>query len=308
MIPNYILVGAMKAGTTKISSRLAQHPQIFVTEPKEPCFFLYQGGNPYELELTELSSLDYYLSLFEKAQGNLAIGEASPYYLSCFHCAEAIYKFNPSMKILIVLRNPLHRAFSAYRYWHQDTSHHLSQEDFIDAFMTEGLVKFAERGRRHRIGWMKDIGFYSKHLKRYLDVFPRDNVKVVFYDELVKSPETFFEGIFDFLGVPHDGAGAELDSEKVNVTYEAKYHAVRHLLNKGYDGAIVRALKKTPIGSTLRGVRSRINSINKKEKAEELTFPSHRYGELIEVYREDIEALEAMTCSDLGGWRTGSML
>ena len=90
-IPNFFLIGPPKAGTTAVAETLSKHPEIFISDPKEPDFFVYQGGNPYGWDAKGKDSLDWYLGLFEAARSHTAVGDASPYYICCYHVAEQIY-------------------------------------------------------------------------------------------------------------------------------------------------------------------------------------------------------------------------
>ncbi len=306
-IPNFFLIGPAKAGTTAVAEGLALHPEIFISEPKEPFFFMYQGGNPYGLEASGKDSLAWYLSLYQNADGHKALGDATTYYICLYHCAAEIYEFNPDAKIIAILRNPVFRAFSMYRYWHMNSPHPISTDDFVDCFHGEKLRHPFEIDREIRIGHLKDPGLYGKHLKRYFQVFPRDQIKIVFYDELVNDPSSFYKSLHAHLGVTLDKKFLP-ENQPVNVTVERKSKTLHHLLNRGYSGPILDGVKKTPIGAVLRSLRETVNAANVKPKSEELKFPAERYAELIAVYRDDIAQLEDLLGVDLEGWRNGEML
>jgi hypothetical protein len=306
-IPNFFLIGPMKCGTTAVAAALSSHPDIFMSDPKEPNYFAYQGGNPYEWEPRGKDSLEWYLGLFQNAHARKVLGDASPYYISLHHCAEEIQKFNSDAKIVAILRNPVLRAFSAYRFWHTNSGLPASADDFVDCFHGEKLRRHAERDREVRVGWLKDIGNYGKHLQRYFDVFPRDQIKVVFYHELVNDPQSFYKSVYGHLDV---ASSEEIlpENREVNPTIERRYRRLHRLLNRGYHGAVSDSLKRTKLGAVLRGVRAAVNRTNIKPKSKTIKFPSDRYGELIAAYKDDIALLEDMLGADLEGWRNNTML
>ena len=306
-IPNFFLIGPMKAGTTAVAEGLKSHPDIFLSEVKEPCFFIYQGGNPHGWEAGGKDSLEWYLGLYREAQSQKAVGDASPYYISMPHCAREIRNFNPEAKIIAILRNPVLRAFSMYRYWHTNTSEPISADDFVECFLNEKLVHDSEQNRSGRFGWLQGNGFYGRLLQAYFGAFPREQIKVLFYDELVNDPRLFYERIYRHLGV----ATAEdlyPENREVNPTVERKFKGLHRWLNRGYHGPIARTLKKAKIDVLARGLREGVNSSNVKPKSRQLKFPAERYGELITVYRDDIALLEDMLGVDLEGWRNNTML
>jgi hypothetical protein len=278
-----------------------------LSKTKEPCFFIYQGGNPLGWEANGKDSLEWYLGLYRDAQSRKAVGDASPYYISMPHCAGEIRKFNPEARIVAILRNPVLRAFSMYRYWYMNTSHPIGADDFVDSFHGEKLVHESERGRTSRFGWLKGNGFYGRHLQPYFDAFPRAQVEVLFYDQLVRDPCAFYRDLHEHLGV---AAAAEFSPEnrEVNVTLERKFKALHRWLNKGHHGPVATGLKRTKIGALARGLREAVNRTNVKPKFRQLKFPAERYEELIAVYRDDISLLEDMLGVDLDGWRDNTML
>src|SRR5260370_35178685 len=125
--PNFILIGANKGGTSSFYNYLGQHPQIFMSDIKEPMFFSYNdmsGAQPVvKVDRNEpkwrnwrpVTTLDDYMNLFaDMPAGVKAAGEASTAHLANPFCAERIAKFNPPMKIIMILREPVSRAFSNY--------------------------------------------------------------------------------------------------------------------------------------------------------------------------------------------------
>ena len=119
-LPNFFIVGAAKAGTTSLYYYLKQHPEIFMSPVKEPNFFCYHEAieviNFFRFKEDDISTLDDYLALFRKVNKEKAIGEASTQYLFFPSTAHNIKKMIPHAKMIILLRDPVSRAFSSYLF------------------------------------------------------------------------------------------------------------------------------------------------------------------------------------------------
>lgn len=128
LLPNLLIIGAAKSGTSALHKYLGEHPEIFMSEPKEPRFFLV-WNNPEQMAINEkenhfvfnrYNTIEKYQQLFVNGRGCAIRGESSPQYLTYAHCAGKIKKLIPNAKIIVVLRNPVDRAFShyvMYRNW-----------------------------------------------------------------------------------------------------------------------------------------------------------------------------------------------
>ena len=120
-MPNFLIIGANKAGTTSIYSYLKQHPQIYMSPVKEPMFFTLEGKNIDRTEVsrqitlkTAVNDIEDYQALFQGVSNEKAIGEASTAYLHCPWCAERIKQYIPDVKLIAILRDPIERAYSNY--------------------------------------------------------------------------------------------------------------------------------------------------------------------------------------------------
>jgi hypothetical protein len=185
--PNLFVVGVVRGGTTSLWGYLEQHPEIFMSPVKEPHFFTKAGQRRAPLYASE----DAYLGLFAEATEPLR-GEASASYFADAASAEAIKAVSPDAKILVALRDPVERAYS--HYWHavsngQETrTFAAAVRDELAGRRPEGAEPYVRRG------------FYTESLRRYLSLFG-ENVRVVFLDELSRSPAQTLRGVFEFLGV-----------------------------------------------------------------------------------------------------------
>lgn len=186
MLPNFLIVGAQKCGTTTLHSVLDNHPRIAMSRVKELNFFSFE--NNYQ------RGLKYYAKHFDGVVGEADIvGESSPGYLCYPGVPERIYKDLGNIKILILVRDPIKRAAS--QYW--DNRRHLNEtlsfDQCIENYLTEDYVP-GERGYFSR-------GVYFKYIKRYIDLFGSKNVKVVVFEKLIKRTEESLSSIYEFLGI-----------------------------------------------------------------------------------------------------------
>jgi hypothetical protein len=204
--PTFFMVGAARAGTTSMYDYLREHPQIYMPASlagKEPSFFC-DLVPPWAARYRDIDS---YLSLYARGRGHLALGDASTNYLVAPESAGRIYQRYPHAKILIILRNPVARAHSLYRY--------ICAWGFEDATTFEkGLAR--EAGRLGNAAFIArwqllsyaflyyHSGLYADQVARYFDTFPREQVHVILFDDLKKDLLATIQGVYRFLGVDAD--------------------------------------------------------------------------------------------------------
>jgi len=205
--PNFFIVGAAKSGTTSMHFYLKQHPEIFMTEQKETNYFVFKGKRvefkgPEDdkyINKYSITQLDEYLKLFEGVKNEKIIGESSPSYLYYAKiAAKNIKEFNPNAKILIVLRNPMERAFSAYQHLVRDKREFLG---FYEALKEEEKRK---QKKWEFIWHYKRAGLYADSVKIYKENFPSENVFIVIFEEFIKNPLKILKKILNFLDVRDD--------------------------------------------------------------------------------------------------------
>jgi hypothetical protein len=197
--PNFLIVGAASSGTTSIYTYLKQHPEVFLPALKEPHYFA-QLRPAWEQRylFTYVRDESEYLSLFSKAVGFKAIGEASPSYLWCPEAPARIYRAIPEARIIILLRDPVERAYSHYL---MNLREGLQRQPFFQAL--------EEDFNRSEKGWgisqlYIELGLYAAQVRRYLDTFGPAQVRVVMFEELRRSAESkksALAGILNFIGV-----------------------------------------------------------------------------------------------------------
>jgi hypothetical protein len=198
MLPNFLVIGAAKAGTTALHWYLAEHPAVFMSPAKDPSYFAYgvdaEGrllwGEP-EFHTLPVRSLGEYERLFAEAGEAVAVGEASTMYLECPQSAARIRKLLPAARILCSIRQPVDRAYSDYLMYLRHRGRRFDPARDLTA-----TSEWADPDSR----WMR-IGRYHEQLSRYYEVFPRDQIRVLLFDDLRRSPRAFTDDVYRFLGV-----------------------------------------------------------------------------------------------------------
>lgn len=225
ILPDFIIIGANKAGTTSVANYLNLHKNIKISTVKEPMFFSSLPSSVSETkEKANLAKpyfaldIDEYSSLFETDDKNINIyGEASTAYLANpQRSALLMKKIIPDVKIIAILREPTERAISAYKMCYGNgIENRLFHEIVVNA--KNELKILGDHGVKEYIR----NGLYSQLLEPYITYFNNDNILLLDYSELKKSPEVFMKKIFDFLGT---------STTKIDYTKrynEASEHAAR---------------------------------------------------------------------------------
>ncbi len=209
--PNFFVVGAHKAGTTSLYFHLKRHPEVFLPSVKEPRYF-----TP---EVRESLSLEQYRALYAGAAGYTAIGDITPFYLPKEGAAERIRKVCPGAKIVIMLRDPVERAYSHFLYEHRNAD----TESFRKA-----LLEYEARPDRRGEPSQEFIehGSYYGQVRRYLETFGSDSVLILLFENLARDPNQLLGEIARHIGVdPEFFVGRDF-SEAHNVYFAPKSNAV----------------------------------------------------------------------------------
>ncbi len=295
--PNFLIVGAAKAGTTSLYKYLQQHPQVFMSPLKEPHFFTYANshttptgpGDNYFFE-SVVNSYDKYRELFDGASKELAIGEASPSYLYSVHAANQIKEYLPKGKIIAVLRNPVDRAYSAFLHMRRAGREPL--KDFAVALNHEP--------ERIQNGWgliwhYRKAGYYYEQVERYYKLFGKAQVKVCLYEDLLKNPQEFLNDIFKFLEI--DSQFTVNTNLKFNVGGVPKNQYLHNILEspssikKVFRGLIPEQVRKGVMHSLIASNLSKPSPIPEKLREE-----------MVNEYREDLLKLQELISGDLTKW------
>jgi hypothetical protein len=300
-LPTFLVIGAMRSGTTTLYYSLLKHPQVFLANIKETNFFTFHDGYP-DLPLTEDASLNLaaisvttraaYEQLFRVADSALAVGEVSPSYLYSRGAATRIRSVLPAVQLVALLRDPVDRAYSAYlrRAGAVD-----DPEAFVRAATGEQLS--LERGERLPLYPLIQGGLYAHHLGPYLKEFPRNQLWVRLFEDFWSDEKGMLE-LQRHLRIEH----FELSSSaQLNRSGISRSQTLDRLLRSSAEAKTLAKRVLPP-----RMVRSLVNV---KQKAEDwnlkppLRLPSEIRGHLLDRYFEaDIRKLEPIVERDLRPW------
>jgi hypothetical protein len=193
--PTFYVVGAAKCGTTSVWQYLKQHPQVFLPEMKEPCFFASAPVPPNSEKRHCPGNREVYKSLYQKANGYLAIGDASTRYLWDPDVPARIHEVAPQARIVIVLRDPVERAYSHFSMFNEKGT---GRSTFLETIQ---LPKSDIHSELFPQRIYVDAGLYYESVLRYFETFGREQVGIYFFDDLEKDTMTYMSAICRHIGV-----------------------------------------------------------------------------------------------------------
>ncbi|MGP1386976.1 MAG: sulfotransferase family protein [Thainema sp.] len=285
-LPDFIILGAGKGGTTSIYRYLEEHPQIFLPTTKELYFFAFEG----EPDREGVTDFETYKTMFASAPTDQVIGEVSSIYLFRPQAAERIHHYVPNAKLIAILRHPAERAFSDYLFHVRNLHPSVMDEAGNKPLDFEHFVK--------QDGYFVQIGFYYEQLKRYYDRFPTEQIKIYLFDDLVKDSDALMQDLFMFIGVDPN---FKPDTEKRhNVSGAPKNAALYRLLKEKNPlrSAAATVLKLFLPVDARQNLRSRLI---KQNLSRPTLQPEHRQ-QLIDIYRDDILKTQDLLQRDLSNW------
>jgi hypothetical protein len=294
-LPNFMIAGAPKCGTTALYRYLQTHPQVFLTEPKEPHYYAEDLGAHREVPQREA-----YLRLFDKVlPQHRAIGEASVWYMHSAHALERVKAEHADVKLLILLRNPVDfvRSLHSDMVW-------ICFEDETDFEKAWPLSAERRAGQRVpalcQVPWFLDyqrVGQLGQHVQRLLQIFPREQIKFILLDDLQESPQRVYEETLTFLKLDSDGRTEfpRFNASKQNRS--AWLAACRAAVIRSLPRPLVEAGKKLGLGTVSYAVMQ-LNS----RPATMAPLRAELRRELQEVFRDDIDLLSTSIGRDLSHW------
>lgn len=307
--PNVIIPGVQKSGTTFLAELLSQHPDVFVPVYKEPCFFAavtqpvwrYPNG---DLRHFAIDTPQKYERLYQGQESRQVRIDATTDYLKVPQARDLIARHCPGAKIVLLLRDPVERAFSAFNFYRQN-----GQED-LDTF-SEAWRMERERLDGGRLTWSPYVatGFYAETVLDWQAAFGAENVLVVLFDDLRADPMSCLKTVSGFLGLS-DFAFDPAAGKNASVVVRSPFKKwVRDRLFGGSAyGSLPRRISRAMLPEELRiRLRRRIQQkfINTAApRAARLSdLPMEDEAALRKIYEEDIEKLEKITGYDLGSWK-----
>jgi len=190
---DFVICGTQKGGTTALDAYLREHPQICMANGKEVHFFDNE-------QVFAEKRVDYahYHAAFSPTPSHQFIGEATPIYMYWHDATRRIWQYNPEMKVIALLRNPIERAYS---HWNMERSRNVEPLSFWEALQAE-----PQRGRealpfQHRVYSYIDRGFYLEQIRRLWRYFPKQNILIMKSEFLKEQPTAALQEVCQFLGV-----------------------------------------------------------------------------------------------------------
>jgi hypothetical protein len=293
-LPNFLIIGAGKSGTSSLYYYLQQHPEVFMCPVKEPNFFAYdpnhKGWNGPAKDLGKVTkTLEDYLKLYEGVRNEKAIGEASPSTFHPFGCQQ-VRRYIPDARLICILRQPVDAAYSAFLHRRRDRME--PESDFLRAY----------RSAKARIaaGWAPMLyypRYYSQPLKYWLSQFSREQFRFYLTEELKLDPFALLRNLFQFLGVDENFQPA---LARKNTAHIIRSQTVRQMLANDRNQPVVTKLLKRFVPSKLRyPLRSSIQKWN-NGSAPRLN-PQLRNKLTLEL-RDEILRVQELIQRDLSLW------
>ena len=190
---DFLVCGTQKGGTTALDAYLREHPQICMAREKELHFF-----NNERVFSRPFPDYNQYHTSFLPTEAHRCVGESTPIYMYWESAPRRIWEYNPNMRIIVVLRNPIDRAYS---HWNMERARGNETLSFWDAIRSEEKRCRESLPHQHVVYSYVDRGFYTEQLRRLWRYFPRESVLVLRTEQLRCAPQEALSRVFEFLGV-----------------------------------------------------------------------------------------------------------
>ncbi len=294
--PDFFIVGAPKSATTSLFSYLKQHPDVFL--PKKELYYFCSDLTFLAPPLPE----EVYLSYYKDASSQKIAGDASVYYLVSLHAAASIKKFNPDAKIIIMLREPVSMIYSLHSQLLSNGDEEI--ENFEDALaaeekrIKEGKAGFYHQGPLEAV-FYTHIAKYYDQVKRYLDVFGKDKVHIILFDDFVRNPEGEYRKVLAFLGIRDE---MPQTFETVNPNKVSRSRRLLHfIINPPKFVKVVGRVVLPHHSKQRQMVVDTLWKMNTKYEPRQPIRPQTK-ERLKDIYRGDIENLQQLINRDLNNW------
>jgi hypothetical protein len=300
--PDFFLIGAPKAGTSALHAALAQHPDLYLSPVKEPKYYLcgdspppaYKGPGDAHSNQEWIWQRERYLDLFDAAPDGVPRGESTPFYLYHRDARRRIAVDRPDAKLIAVLRDPVDRAYSNWMHLRMDGLE--PRDDIVEAVRREP--------ERVDAGWApfwhyQRLGMYGRQLADLFDHFPREQVLLLRYKQLVDEPHRTLDRVCGFLGVATPPtADVPRDNSRKFVQASPRTRAIGSVIRTG-----ARAGQFFPPEVWRRVSRPLIDQLQRRgDDARPQLTPEQR-ATLLEPHLPDIELLERLTGESFAEWK-----
>jgi hypothetical protein len=261
----FLMVGCSRCGTTWVYKALSEHPEVYLPEKKQTYFF----DSHYD------KGIEWYLDHFTGIEpGHRAIGEIATYY-SRPDLVPLVAKHFPHARLLMSVRNPVDRAYSYY----QSRASRFNW-DTLEQAIDEQPVDVIERGK------------YIDQIETILKYYPREQLKIVFFDDLKDKPEEYLQSILDFVGVETNFKSSQI-GQMVQVTLDPRIR--RTLIRMGLQ-PLMNYVSQRPLGDKIRSFLKKSNI----QRYKPISATDKQL--LLEIYKPYNDRLAELTGRDLSAW------
>jgi hypothetical protein len=271
--PNFVGIGAQRSGTSWLYNCLNEHPEVFMPQ-KEVHYFD---------KLNKTKNIEWYSNLFKNADKNKITGEITPDYMFHQHTIAELHKYFPETKLIIILRNPLERSYSAYRLF---KSHGRFQNmNFNEALKAEPFLL--------------EQSLYYEQIKNVFNYFSKEQVLIKLYDDIAVQPQTFYKSVCNFLGLDSSFTPTSLKIVKNSSAMSSAQNIFNlpSLQKKIEQSILQKPFQAFKTSKLTNWIKKRL--VTNKTKNENIIVDNMTNRRLV----DDIEAIEKFLNVSLEGWR-----
>ena len=281
---DFMCIGAAKAGTTWLADRLREYSSVCVSEPKEVDYFNHYIAFSKTLNKNHNKPFSWYKKRFQHCKDESIKGELSTDYLTDKKAPLLIKKFFPNIKLIICLRNPIDGAYSDYlmRKSYMKREH----RTFMDAIRQNSYT---------------EPRLYHKHLKKYLKHFRKDQLLIIWSEDIKNNPKKVMEGVLKFLNVNEDIKVKNL-GEKSHAAKTVRFRFIIVLMNSISRLLVSLKLSKVSVFLKKIGIKGLVMNLNTSPIVyPKMDIEARRY--LRKKFEKDIKKLEILLKKNLSHWR-----
>ena len=293
ILPNLIIAGASKSGTTSLYNYLRLHPDVLMSSWKSPAYFSDIPGS--------VESWSDYTELFSHHNGEAIIGEASPSYLYYPNAANEIWRrLGPEVRLIFILRNPIDMTYSL---WKHNVRSSIEDREFLCAVEANAISENINHSTGSDRIWLgrfeyQSRGLYEKQLKEFYRAVPSENIKILVFEDFFSNPHIEYPKLCKFLGIDID---TSIDFGIFNRGGRSRFDYIQKLM---LSDNIVRRISRRVLSKRVRGVIGLlISQLNIDDTRYDALSLSHR-KRLWKYFEDDVCQLDDLLGMDLSNkWR-----
>lgn len=297
--PKFFIIGAPKCATTALATYLSEHSDIFMCLPKEPHYFATELPKRYRF----VDSDESYLQLFAEASNTQLCGEASVFYLYSRNALKLLREFEPSAKLIVMLRNPVDLIYSFHSQLKFSGEEDI--KDFKEAWLASQLRKqgkyIPRYCRARELLYYDEMAKLGGQMKRLFDIFPRDQVHIILFDDFTADTRNEYVKVLKYLGLPDDN---RLHFPRVNRNRRHRSKLSMELIHRRRTRFLrgLLATVKSLLGIERFGVLQKLREL---EKVYEVRKPldEDMRAIVLETVSDDLVLLESILGRSLKEWR-----